>query len=400
MFHKFLLDFENLMLQRNHVSQEPGDSIPRREYLMDPLTSSNLMSSPAHSCMKQDIWLNDMNNSSLGLCFNKVIKENPGPDVVVRLHRALKPWIMTNITNPLQNIITTTNFSVLAQVLLVISLCSFVVFLYIMAVMLCVYFTNSSAREQVRYVLFAHMLINDLIYLLSSLFLFLTSFFPVTFPVPFCYIVITVSSTALKVTPYNLAVMSFERYIAICYPLRHGEICTMQRTNITVGVIWAIGLIPNFVDFIILCFFVDHSFFLLHLKCVRNYFRVTPAQNTIRDVIYISTFSLVGLIILFTYIRIMMVALKISSSKASAIKAGKTVMLHALQLLLCMTAFSYTLVEILVKDYVSLLPVINFFFFMCLPRLISPFIYGIKDELFRKHMKRFVFCKSQTLDSI
>ncbi|XP_071989540.1 odorant receptor 131-2-like [Engystomops pustulosus] len=302
---------------------------------------------------------------------------------------------MVNITVPQQNITQVFSRTVLDQILLGITLCSFVVFLYIMAVMLFIYFTSPSAREEVRYVLFAHMLITDLIYLLSSLFLFLASFFPVTFPAPFCYIVITVSSSSMKVTPYNLAVMSLERYIAICFPLRHGDFCTMQRTNIAISVVWAIGLIPNFVDFIILFVLVDHSFFLRNLACVRVYFRVTPAQNTIRDVIYISTFSLVGLIILLTYIRIMMVALKVGSSKASAIKAGKTVMLHALQLLLCMTAFSYVIVEMLLKEQVTLLLIINFCFFMCLPRFLSPFIYGIKDEFFRKHMKRFVFCKGQ-----
>lgn len=310
---------------------------------------------------------------------------------------------MTNITDPHQNttqMVNKSNLEIIKETLLVITLCSFVVFFYVMLVMLTIFYTSPSAREQVRYVLFAHMLITDLVYLFLSLFLFLVSFYPVTFPVSFCYIVITVSSTSLKVTPYNLAIMSLERYVAICFPLRHGEFCTLQRTTIAIGVIWAIGFIPNFVDFIVLSSSVDRSFFLLQVKCVRKALRFTAVQNTIRDFVYITTFSLVGLIIIFTYIRIMTVALKVGSGKASAAKAGKTVMLHALQLMLCMTAFSYTLLEMVLKDYVSLLPFINFCFFMCLPRFLSPFIYGIKDEFFRRHMKRFVFCKTQKCNPI
>ncbi|KAM3936222.1 odorant receptor 131-2-like [Leptodactylus fuscus] len=305
---------------------------------------------------------------------------------------------MTNVTDSQQTVIqmvNKSNLEIFKQVLLVITICSFVVFLYIMGVMLAIYFTSSTAREQVRYVLFAHMLITDLIYLLSSLFLFLASFFPVTFPVPFCYIIIIVSSTSMKITPYNLAVMSLERYIAICFPLRHNEFCTFHRTMISIGIIWAIGLIPNVVDFIVLCIYADRGFFSLYLICSRTYFRIYAAQNMIRDIVYISTFSLVGLIIVSTYIRIMMVALKVGSGKDSAVKAGKIVMLHAFQLILCMTAFSYTLLEMLVKDYVSLLPFFNFCFFMCLPRFISPFIYGIKDEFFRKNMRRFLLCRAK-----
>ncbi|KAM3936223.1 odorant receptor 131-2-like [Leptodactylus fuscus] len=309
---------------------------------------------------------------------------------------------MTNITNPQQNIIQMVNKSnheIFREVLLAITICSFVVFLYIMGVMLAIYFTSSTAREQVRYVLFAHMLITDLIYLLSGLFLFLASFFPVTFPVPFCYIIIIVSSTSMKITPYNLAVMSLERYIAICFPLRHNEFCTFHRTMIAIGVIWAIGLIPNVVDFIVLCIYADRGFFSLYLICNRTYYRIHASQNMIRDIVYISTFSLVGLIIVSTYIRIMMVALKVGSGKDSAVKAGKTVMLHAFQLMLCMTAFSYTLLDLLLKEYVSLFPIINFCFFMCLPRFISPFIYGIKDEFFRKNMKRFLLCRAKKRDA-
>ncbi|XP_069827925.1 odorant receptor 131-2-like, partial [Dendropsophus ebraccatus] len=248
---------------------------------------------------------------------------------------------------------------------------------------------------------FAHMLITDVVYLFLSLFLFLTVSYPGTFPVPFCYIVVTIASSSMKVTPYNLAVMSLERYIAICFPLRHKEISTFKRTTIAIGIIWAIGFIPNIVDLIVLTSSIDCSFFLMYIKCTRSALRFTEMQNTIRDFVYMSTFSLVGLIIIFTYIKITMVAVKLGSGKASAAKAGKTVMLHELQLLLCMMAFIYALLEKVLREHLTIMVMtINFCFFMCLPRFLSPFIYGMKDELFRKHMKRYLLCKAQKFDPI
>ncbi|XP_069828962.1 odorant receptor 131-2-like [Dendropsophus ebraccatus] len=313
---------------------------------------------------------------------------------------SFKPWIMTNITDLQQNItqvVNKSNQDLMRQTLSAITICSFVVFFYIMAVMLTIYFTNPSAREEARYVLFAHMLITDVVYLFFSLFLFLVSFYPVTFPVPFCIVIMTITSTSLKVTPYNLAVMSLERYIAICFPLRHGELCTFKRTTFAIGVTWAIGFIPIVADLIVLSLSVDRSFFLLYIKCTRSALRFTEVQNTIRDFVYMSTFSLVGLIIIFTYIKITMVAMKVGSGLASAAKAGKTVMLHAFQLLLCMMAFGYTLLDVLLKDYVVMSLIINFCLFMCLPRFLSPFIYGLKDEFFRRHMKKYLLCKVKTV---
>ncbi|KAM9319783.1 odorant receptor 131-2-like [Gastrophryne carolinensis] len=267
----------------------------------------------------------------------------------------------------------------------------FSIFLFFMAAMLTTFFTSQVARETARYILFAHMLINDTVYLALGLFLF---YFPNTLPVPFCYLIVTISSVSLKVTPYNLAVMSLERYIAILLPLRHGEFCTIQRTCLMILLIWTIGLIPNVVDFIIMCLSVDKSFFLLYVQCHRGAFIINPVQDSIRVFVNAFTFSMVGLIIILTYIRIMMVAMKITLGRAFATKAGKTVMLHAIQLLLCMTAFSYGIIELFIKNNTVLLAVINFCFFMCLPRFLSPMIYGIRDELFRSVLGKYLCCNT------
>ncbi|KAM5180528.1 odorant receptor 131-2-like [Mantella aurantiaca] len=261
--------------------------------------------------------------------------------------------------------------------------------------MLSVYFTSTVARQEVRYILFAHMLINDSVYLFISIFLFVASSYPTKYPSSFCYVLSIVSSTCLKITPYNLAIMSLERYVAICFPLRYREICTLSRVGIAIAIIWAIGLLPNIADLFVLTFTVEKTFFAQNVMCNRASFIVTSVQDTIRLASHTSTFSLVGIIIIFTYIKIMVVAFRAGSGKSSASKAGRTVLLHAFQLLLCMMAYIYRIVEIIFKDYFNLVSIINFCFFMYLPRIFSPFIYGIRDELFRKQIKKCTLCGFQ-----
>ncbi|KAM5180509.1 odorant receptor 131-2-like [Mantella aurantiaca] len=302
---------------------------------------------------------------------------------------------MTNISENTTQIANTGSLGIIKFFLLGFILTSFILVFYFMAVMLSVFFTSAVARQEVRYILFAHMLVNDSVYLFIAVFLYVASSFPTKYPAPFCYVFSIVSSTCLKISPYNLAIMSLERFVAICFPLRHREICTLRRMGIALAIIWAIGLLPNIADIFILTLTVEKTFFAQNMACDRSFFIVASVQDTVRLASHASTFCLVGLIIVFTYIRIMLVALRADSGKASASKAGRTVMLHAFQLLLCMLAYSYRMVEIIFKDYYTVVSVINFCFFMYLPRVLSPFIYGVRDELFRKQIKKFTLCGVQ-----
>ncbi|XP_053561584.1 odorant receptor 131-2-like [Bombina bombina] len=267
-------------------------------------------------------------------------------------------------------------------------LLSFCFFLYFLTVILNVYFTTPHIRDNARYVLFAHMLINDTLYLLVAMFLTLVTMYVVYLPVPFCFIIQTLGTSTFRITPYNLATMSLERYAAICHPLRHGELGTSQSATKAISVIWGVGLIPNLLDFIIMNIYAPKNFVSVHLICNRIMLVMHSLQNTIRLYSYIISFVLVGLIIVYTYIKVMLVARKIGSSKSTASKAGKTVMLHAFQLLLCMFSFVSTLTEPYLKDYFTFLLLGNFFLFTCLPRFLSPFIYGLRDELFRKYIQK------------
>ncbi|XP_018425196.1 PREDICTED: olfactory receptor 52A1-like [Nanorana parkeri] len=284
------------------------------------------------------------------------------------------------------------------RMVVIIPMCiCFFFFLIFLGAMLTIFFTNSVAQETARYILFVHMLINDTVYLTLALLLFVLYFYQVTLPFTFCYIIVTLTSTSLKVTPYNLAVMSLERYVAICFPLRHGEICTVRRTFLAIALVWTIGLIPNVIDFIVLSSSVQKSYFLLYIRCSRSTFTITAMQEAIRIFAHALTFSLAGLTILFTYIRITILALKIVTGKASVTKAAKTMMLHSIQLVLCMSSFGSTAVELLFKDNAALLPVINFCFFMCLPRFLSLLIYGVRDELFLGYIKRYLVCNASKM---
>ncbi|XP_069828026.1 odorant receptor 131-2-like [Dendropsophus ebraccatus] len=293
--------------------------------------------------------------------------------------------LYNNVTQ--ESIFLTKMNEILKTVFFVLSILWFCLFLYFMAVLLIVYFTTSRVRDSSRYILFAHMLINDTLYLILTLSLFMAYKFSLQSPAYICYFVITLTTTTFRVTPYNLAAMALERYIAICFPLKHAILCTAQNTYSIMVLIWFISLLPGLADFIILFLSVGEDFFSWSILCKQEWLIVRQVQYTLRSSAYISTLFLVALVLLFTYIKVMLVAWKSGSGKSSASRAGRTVVLHTCQLLLSMVSLTSTITESYRGYFLDVLVLANFCMFMVFPRLLSPLIYGIRDDVFSKYIK-------------
>ncbi|XP_069828990.1 odorant receptor 131-2-like [Dendropsophus ebraccatus] len=260
-------------------------------------------------------------------------------------------------------------------------------FLYFVALILSAFFTTFHIRENARYIFFIHMLINDTSYLVLGIKLLIMSIYHVPMPGPICYVLFTVCAAAFRTTSYNLATMAIERYVAICRPLHHGRLCSAQRAHWAIAFMWFLCFIHFVVD---LSFILSSSIRLysLNVLCSQVTTIVNPIQNITRSISHFIGFISVGLIIFYTYIKIVLVARKVSSQLPSASQAGRTVMLHAFQLLLCMTDLLANL-PVSYQDN-QFLPLVNFLLYSCVPRFLSPLIYGLRDEILRSYIKQTV----------
>ncbi|XP_056415995.1 odorant receptor 131-2-like [Hyla sarda] len=267
---------------------------------------------------------------------------------------------------------------------LVLMIPFFGIFVFYMVIILKVFFTTPNVRETARYILFIHMLFNDTTSLVTSYFLFLCAIYRVVMPIPVCLVITFLPTT--RITSYNLAIMSLERYAAICHPLRYAEWCTAQRSCYAIAYMWTLGLIPKFINLIAYYCSVDSRTFYLKVICDWRSLEL-DFQVVMRIFFDTASFSIMGIIIAYTYVKVMMVARRMDSGKLAS-KAGKTVLLHAFQLLLSMFSLTNVITEKYLTIYFRYLPLINFFLVMCLPRFISPLIYGLRDEVFGKSMRK------------
>ncbi|XP_008284655.1 olfactory receptor 52E8-like [Stegastes partitus] len=242
-----------------------------------------------------------------------------------------------------------------------------------------------------RYILFIHLVINDMMQLALSTLLHVVSYALFKIAMPFCVIILTIAVATTQNTPLNLAGMAVECYIAVCMPLRHGQICSVKKTYILIGLIWVASAFYVLPDLFFLLATEPLELFQSKVFCARDYvFRGTTKK---RDVSHIVCLVLVWLTLFYTYFRILFAAKGASTDMK---KARNTILLHGFQLLLCMLSYVRPMLE---QGLIYLMPKqllsIRFTFYVIvqiLPRFVSPIVYGLRDQTFRRYVRKYFRC--------
>ncbi|XP_057193789.1 odorant receptor 131-2-like [Triplophysa rosa] len=252
---------------------------------------------------------------------------------------------------------------------------------------------HSFFYEDPRYIMFICMVINDAVQLTLVTALYVVSYaFSKILASACCPLIMTAAATC-RSTPFILAGMALERYISICFPLHYSHICTIRRTAWTICIIFLLSFTPPLTDLLITVVKEPPSLFHSSIFCDHTLLfrdRSIYFKNLVFDSVY---FSFVFLTLFYTYCKIMLTARAASTDLVSAKKARNTVLLHGVQLLLCLLAF---VVPSMQAPLIQLFPMysleiryVNFLLVYIIPRFLSPMIYGFRDKKFRTYWLRY-----------
>uniref|UniRef100_A0AAZ1X1D7 G-protein coupled receptors family 1 profile domain-containing protein n=1 Tax=Oreochromis aureus TaxID=47969 RepID=A0AAZ1X1D7_OREAU len=249
-----------------------------------------------------------------------------------------------------------------------------------------------------RYILFFHLVLNDMIQVTLTVILFVSSYIFFQINVSVCCVLILLALFATENTPLNLACMAVECYIAICIPLRHVQICTVKRTLMLIGLIWMTSMLSVLPDLFISLATIPLDFFHSRVFCLRETVFQNPHIIKKRDITYIVYLVIVWFIIFFTYFKILFTA---KTASQDATKARNTIILHGFQVLLCMSIYAEPLLRQVLqqwfpKNYSDSL-FACYILFQILPRAISPIVYGVRDKTYRKYLKRYLFVQDLSI---
>ncbi|XP_034023546.1 odorant receptor 131-2-like [Thalassophryne amazonica] len=245
-----------------------------------------------------------------------------------------------------------------------------------------------------RYILFIHLVVNDMIQLTLTVLLFLLSYIIYKINVSICCVLMLSALFTTENTPLNLACMAVECYIAVCFPLRHTRICTVRRTQLLIGLIWFVSMCSVLPDFFVTLATEPVTFFHMKVFCLRETAFPNPHLIRKRDITYPVYLMIICLVIVYTYFKIVFTA---KSTNKDARKARNTILLHGVQLVLCMGSYimptlGHAIRQWFPKHYSDSI-FAGYIVVQILPRTISPFIYGIRDNTFRRYLRKYLLCQ-------
>ncbi|XP_043997430.1 odorant receptor 131-2-like [Gambusia affinis] len=250
------------------------------------------------------------------------------------------------------------------------------------------------------YVLLYNLLVSDSAQLSVTQVLFLLALCRVRLTYAVCGTITTVANLTSGISLLTLVIMSLERFVAVCYPLRHASIITIKNTAVAIVAVCAVSSLNNVTRSLFLIEYPYETFGKVLMKDYCTYVGWIP--NSLSDyydkaynaVVFVSA----GLTVISSYTGVVIAARAASADKASALKARKTLLLHLVQLFL---SLSYTLYYPLLSALAKIVRRIVFVWvreviyvlFIILPRCLTSLIYGLRDQTIRPVLLHYLFCR-------
>ncbi|KAM4566963.1 olfactory receptor 52D1-like [Odontesthes bonariensis] len=213
-----------------------------------------------------------------------------------------------------------------------------------------------------------------------------------TVSAPLCFLQIFCIYSYVSIEFSILAVMSYDRYLAICYPLQYNTIMTFQRVKVLTAVAWLPALLL-IVILTSLSFSLQLCGNIINKVYCDNYsvVKLACADTTVNNIygLMITAIIVFGpvLLILYSYMRILKVCF--SGSKQTRQKAVSTCIPHLASLLnfsfgvcfeVSQSRFDMSRVPRILQILLSL------YFLTCQP-LFNPALYGLNMSKIRSRCK-------------
>jgi len=256
------------------------------------------------------------------------------------------------------------------------------IFLFINGTMLYTLRSKPVFRETCRYILLYNLLFADTVQLTVSQLLYILSICRIFLTYPECGVLFMLGNLTNPVSPLILVVMSLERCVAVCYPLRHASIITIRNTAVAVIVVWAICFLNVVIRVILMLEFPFEELETLQMNTFCN------------------TVAMFLTPLYYDYDRAYTYFLLISAGLAiiSTYKARNTLLMHLVQLGLSISSTIHNpllfAVSKLVRVNVLLrIQIVFYVFIIILPRCLSALIYGLRDQTIRPVLMYNLCCR-------
>ena len=274
------------------------------------------------------------------------------------------------------------------------------IFLFINGTMLFTLRSKSVFCETSRYVLLYNLLFADTVLLALSQLMYILAVCRIRLTYPVCGVFAMLTNLTNEISPLTLVVMSLERYVSVCYPLRHATIITIRNTGVAICVVWIFSLLNVLIRICLLLNFIFEELQSLQMTdyCSDIAMILGPLSDLYDRIYTCFVFILASVAITCSYVGVMVAARSASTDKASAQKARKTLLLHLVQLGLSLSSTIHNPMLIAISKVVKRIDLVRIqnILYVCiilLPRCLSALIYGLRDQTIRPVLVHYLCCR-------
>ncbi|XP_068441888.1 olfactory receptor 4B13-like [Clinocottus analis] len=212
---------------------------------------------------------------------------------------------------------------------------------------------------------------------------------------PFCFLQIYCVYTYGNIELVNLAVMSYDRYLAICLPLQYNTLMTYEKVATLIAVMWLLIFLENGCTLILivplqLCGNIINKVYCDNYSVVKLACYDTSVNNVYG--LFVSAFAIFCplILIFYSYMRILRVCF--SGCKQTRQKAVSTCTPHLASLInfsfgacfeIIQSRFNMNGVPNILRIFVSL-------YFLTCPPLFNPLMYGLNLSKIRVSCKNLI----------
>ncbi|XP_042269265.1 olfactory receptor 10A6-like [Thunnus maccoyii] len=212
----------------------------------------------------------------------------------------------------------------------------------------------------------------------------------------FCFLQIFCIYTYANTEFCNLAIMSYDRYLAICFPLQYNTRMTCNHVPIFIILIWLYSFVKFLITLslninLLLCGNIINSLYCHNYLVVKLACSDTKVNN-IYGLFGVVLSILVPLLpIIYSYMKILNVCF--SGSKQMRQKAVRTCTPHLVSLLNFSFGCSFEILQSRfdMSSVPSVLKIILSLYFLIIQPLLNPIMYGLQMSKIRK-MYQHLFC--------
>ncbi|XP_074534793.1 olfactory receptor 11A1-like [Halichoeres trimaculatus] len=238
-----------------------------------------------------------------------------------------------------------------------------------------------------------------------------TAFFPMlldqilsdthTVSVPLCFLQLFFLYSFANVEFFNLTVISYDRYLAICYPLQYNSYMTPKRVSVHIAAAWITACLYvvctlSLSSTLQLCGNVINNIYCNNYSIVKLACSDTRVNNIYGLVLSAISIFVPLILIFYTYMRILRVCF--SGSKQTRQKAVSTCTPHLVSLFNFSFGCCFEVIQsrFEMSGLPPLVPIFLSLYLFVIQPLLNPIIYGLKMSKISEMCKQ-LFCSKLLL---